>query len=208
MKHNSNSIQPRSLSNVLGDMENLHVQPFEFYEEEERQKLHDHWLVLWSKTFLLVYQCFPYQFIVCLYRLHLANRDVPAGFANWIQRRSQGLQVRKSLGQEMEQKLKVQIKVYLRSASYISKFPESPELSDNLFYLVYQGEEEKIPDGIFAELTDTKEEEERRSSDGIFAELTDNKEAEVALSMEVEVYTFSLSPLCVWGSLWFYIFTF
>lgn len=97
----------------------------------------------------------------------------------------------------MEQKLKVQIKVYLRSASYISKFPESPELSDNLFYLVYQGEEEKIPDGIFAELTDTKEEEERRSSDGIFAELTDNKEAEVALSMEVEVYTFSLSPLCV-----------
>ncbi|XP_070052021.1 uncharacterized protein [Nicotiana tomentosiformis] len=134
MKHNSNSIQPRSLSNVLGDMENLHVQPFEFYEEEERQKLHDHWL-------------------------HLANRDVPAGFANWIQRRSQGLQVRKSLGQEMEQKLKVQIK----------------------------GEEEKIPDGIFAELTDTKEGEERRSSDGIFAELTDNKEAEVALSMEVEV---------------------
>ncbi|XP_009792926.1 uncharacterized protein [Nicotiana sylvestris] len=134
MKHNSNSIQPRSLSNVLGDMENLHVQPFEFYEEEERQKLHDHWL-------------------------HLANRDVPAGFANWIQRRSQGLQVRRSLGQEMEQKLKVQIK----------------------------GEEEKIPDGIFAELTDTKEEEERRSSDGIFAELTDNKEAEVALSMEVEV---------------------
>lgn len=66
MKHNSNSIQPRSLSNVLGDMENLHVQPFEFYEEEERQKLHDHWLVLWSKTFLLVYQCFPHQFIVCV----------------------------------------------------------------------------------------------------------------------------------------------
>lgn len=145
MKHNSNSIQPRSLSNVLGDMENLHVQPFEFYEEEERQKLHDHWLVLWSKTFLLVYQCFPYQFIVCLYRLHLANRDVPAGFANWIQRRSQGLQVRKSLGQEMEQKLKVQIKVYLRSASYISKFPESPELSDNLFLLGLSGGRGKDP---------------------------------------------------------------
>lgn len=51
MKHNSNSIQPRSLSNVLGDVENLHVQPFEFYEEEERQKLHDHWLVCGAKHF-------------------------------------------------------------------------------------------------------------------------------------------------------------
>lgn len=97
----------------------------------------------------------------------------------------------------MEQKLKVQIKVYLRSASYISSSQNLLNYLTICFYLVYQGEEEKIPDGIFAELTDTKEEEERRSSDGIFAELTDNKEAEVALSMEVEVYTFSLSPLCV-----------
>ncbi|KAK4367323.1 hypothetical protein RND71_011115 [Anisodus tanguticus] len=135
MKHNSNSIQPRSLINVLGDVENLHVQPFEFYEEEERQKLHDHWL-------------------------QLANRDVPAGFVKWIKRRSQELQVRISLGQEMEQKLNVQLK----------------------------GEEKKSSDGIFAQLTDNKEAEERTSSDGIFAEQTDNKEAEVALSMEVEVY--------------------
>lgn len=52
-------------------------------------------------------------------------------------------------------------------------------------------------DGIFPELTDSKEAEERTSSDGIFAEQTDNKEAEVALSMEVEVYTLSFSPLCV-----------
>lgn len=134
MKHNSNSIQPRSLSNVLGDVESLHVQPFEFYEEEERQKLHDHWL-------------------------QLANRDVPAGFAKWIERRSQELQMRMSLGQEMEQKLNVQIK----------------------------GEEKNSSDGIFPELTDSKEAQDRTSSDGIFAEQTDNKEAEVALPMEVEV---------------------
>ncbi|XP_006338745.1 uncharacterized protein [Solanum tuberosum] len=133
MKHNSNSIQPRSLSNVLGDVENLHVQPFEFYEEEERQKLHDHWL-------------------------QLANRDVPAGFAKWIKRRSQELQVRISLGQEMEQKLNAQIK----------------------------GEEKMSSDGIFPERTDCKEGEERTNSDGIFAEQTDNKEAEIILSMEVE----------------------
>ncbi|KAK4712750.1 hypothetical protein R3W88_007263 [Solanum pinnatisectum] len=134
MKHNSNSIQPRSLSNVLGDVENLHVRPFEFYEEEERQKLHDHWL-------------------------QLANRDVPTGFAKWIKRRSQELQVRISLGQEMEQKLNVQIK----------------------------GEEKMSSDGIFPERTDCKEAEERTNSDGIFAEQTDNKEAEIILSMEVEV---------------------
>ncbi|KAL3379047.1 hypothetical protein AABB24_004791 [Solanum stoloniferum] len=133
MKHNSNSIQPRSLSNVLSDVENLHVQPFEFYEEEERQKLHDHWL-------------------------QLANRDVPAGFAKWIKRRSQELHVRISLGQEMEQKLNVQIK----------------------------GEEKMSSDGIFPERTDCKEAEERTNSDGIFAEQTDNKEAEIILSMEVE----------------------
>ncbi|XP_015065892.1 uncharacterized protein LOC107011077 isoform X5 [Solanum pennellii] len=133
MKHNSNSIQPRSLSNVLGDVENLHVQPFEFYEEEERQKLHDHWL-------------------------QLANRDVPAGFAKWIKRRSQEYYVRISLGQEMEKKLNVQIK----------------------------GTDKMSSDGIFAELTDCKEAEERTYSDGIFAEQTDNKEAEIILSMEVE----------------------
>ncbi|XP_060194918.1 uncharacterized protein LOC132624107 isoform X2 [Lycium barbarum] len=134
MKHNSNSIQPRSLSNVLGDVENLHVQPFEFYEEEERQKLHDHWL-------------------------QLANRDVPAGFSQWIKRRSQELQVRISLCQEMDQKRNVQIK----------------------------GEGKKSSDGISLELTDNKEAEERMSSDGILAEQIDKKEAEVALSMEVEV---------------------
>lgn len=134
MKHNSNSIQPRSLSNVLGDVENLHVQPFEFYEEEERQKLHNHWL-------------------------QLANKDVPAGFAKWIKKRSQELQLRTSLGQEMEQKLNVQIK----------------------------GKEKRSSDGIFAELTDNKEAEERTYSDGIFAEQIDNKEADVAHLMEVEV---------------------
>ncbi|PHT51756.1 hypothetical protein CQW23_06218 [Capsicum baccatum] len=43
-------------------------------------------------------------------RLQLANKDVPAGFAKWIKKRSQELQLRTSLGQEMEQKLNAQIK--------------------------------------------------------------------------------------------------
>jgi len=76
-----------------------------------------------------------------LYRLQLANRDVPAGFAKWIKRRSQELQVGISLGQEMEQKLNAQIKVCLRSASYLIH-PSSEnlfELPDDLFLLGLSG---------------------------------------------------------------------
>lgn len=65
------------------------------------------------------------------------------------------------------------------------------------FTLVYQGEEKNSSDGIFPELTDSKEAQDRTSSDGIFAEQTDNKEAEVALPMEVEVCAFSFPPLCI-----------
>lgn len=51
MKHTSNSIQPRSLNNVLGNLDALHVQPFEIFEEEERQKLNAYWLVFYSLKF-------------------------------------------------------------------------------------------------------------------------------------------------------------
>lgn len=46
MKHAGNSIQPRSLNNVLGSIDTLNVQPFERFEEEEKKKLHNHWLVI------------------------------------------------------------------------------------------------------------------------------------------------------------------
>ncbi|CAI9111644.1 OLC1v1011927C1 [Oldenlandia corymbosa var. corymbosa] len=84
MKHTSNSIQHRSLNNVLGNLDTLHVQPFEVFEEEERQKLHDYWF-------------------------QLANKDVPAGFANWTERKSQVKKLVKSVCQELEETLKVQI---------------------------------------------------------------------------------------------------
>lgn len=99
----------------------------------------------------------------------------------------------------MEQKLNVQIKVCLRSASFL--YIQVQRICLNYlmicFYLVYQGTDKISSDGIFAELTDCKEAEERTNSDGIFAEQTDNKEAEIILSMEVEVYTFSFSLLCL-----------
>lgn len=46
MKHAGNSIQPRSLNNVLGSFDTLNVQPFARFEEEESKKLHDYWLVI------------------------------------------------------------------------------------------------------------------------------------------------------------------
>lgn len=46
MKYAGNSIQPRSLNNVLGSFDALNVQPFARFEEEESKKLHEHWLVI------------------------------------------------------------------------------------------------------------------------------------------------------------------
>ncbi|KAL2532383.1 hypothetical protein Adt_05734 [Abeliophyllum distichum] len=81
MKVTSNSIRPRSLTKILGDI-NVHAQPFEAFEEEERKKLHNYWL-------------------------QLANRYVSEGFANWRKRQLERQQLTQTLGQEMRQKLKL-----------------------------------------------------------------------------------------------------
>ena len=43
MKQSGRSIQSRSLNRVLGDIDSLHVQPYEVFMEEEQRKLHEHW---------------------------------------------------------------------------------------------------------------------------------------------------------------------
>ncbi|CAI9777225.1 unnamed protein product [Fraxinus pennsylvanica] len=83
MKHSSNSIKPRSLNNVLGNIDALRVQPFEVFEEEERKKLHYYWL-------------------------ELVNKNVPEGFGIWRKRQLQRQQLTQSLSQEMRQKLSCQ----------------------------------------------------------------------------------------------------
>lgn len=46
MKQSGKSIQSRSMNRVLGNFKSLHVQPYEvFVEEEQKKKLHEHWLV-------------------------------------------------------------------------------------------------------------------------------------------------------------------
>ncbi|OIW06491.1 hypothetical protein TanjilG_05262 [Lupinus angustifolius] len=44
MKQLGKSIQSRSLNRVLGNLDNIHVQPYEVFLKEEQKKLHEHWL--------------------------------------------------------------------------------------------------------------------------------------------------------------------
>lgn len=81
MKHSNTSIQPRSLNHVLGNLDSFSVQPYEVFEEEERQNLHEHWL-------------------------HLAKTDLPAGFENWKSLQSAKCRLTKSLKKEIEDKWK------------------------------------------------------------------------------------------------------
>ncbi|CAA2987550.1 Hypothetical predicted protein [Olea europaea subsp. europaea] len=80
MKLTSNSIQPRSLTKILGDF-NMRALPFEAFEEEEKMKLHDCWL-------------------------QLALKHVPEGFANWRNRQLERQQLTQTLGPDLGQKLK------------------------------------------------------------------------------------------------------
>ncbi|XP_042502073.1 uncharacterized protein LOC122079562 [Macadamia integrifolia] len=81
MKQSGDGIQSKSLNRVLGDIDSFHVQPYKTFEEEERKKLHDYWLVL-------------------------AKRDLPAAFLDWKERQLKQQQWRCSLKQEIVEKKK------------------------------------------------------------------------------------------------------
>ncbi|KAG8643879.1 uncharacterized protein LOC110626337 isoform X2 [Manihot esculenta] len=80
MKQSGKSIQSKSLNRVLGNLDMLHVQPYEEFVKEEQMKLHEHWL-------------------------KLANKDLPTAYENWRQRQSQRYEMAKSLGQDIKGKL-------------------------------------------------------------------------------------------------------
>ncbi|CAA0813149.1 Chaperone protein ClpC1- chloroplastic [Striga hermonthica] len=82
MNNASNCIHPRSLNNVLGT-DALNVQPYERFVEEEKKKLHQHWL-------------------------KLATSDIPEGFAYWVKRELQKQALARSLGEEIGHKMELQ----------------------------------------------------------------------------------------------------
>ncbi|KAG4401800.1 hypothetical protein AAZX31_02G063100 [Glycine max] len=79
MKQAGKSIQSRSLNRVLGNLEKIHVQPYNTFVKEEQKKLQEHWLLL-------------------------VNKDLPAAYLNWTERRIQRHAVRNSLVAEMKDK--------------------------------------------------------------------------------------------------------
>ncbi|KAK7290566.1 hypothetical protein RIF29_05077 [Crotalaria pallida] len=81
MKLSSKSIQSKTFNHVLGDLDNIRVQPYEVFIKEEQKKLHEHWL-------------------------HLVNDDLPAAYANWTGRQIQKHAMVNSLVEEMKDKSK------------------------------------------------------------------------------------------------------
>ncbi|OMO99304.1 hypothetical protein COLO4_13380 [Corchorus olitorius] len=80
MKQSGRNIQSRCLNRVLGDIDSLHVQPYEVFMEEEQRKLREHWL-------------------------KLAKEDLPAAYANWREVQLQKWEITRSLEQDMKEKL-------------------------------------------------------------------------------------------------------
>ncbi|KAL4363105.1 hypothetical protein GQ457_04G033730 [Hibiscus cannabinus] len=80
MDQSGRSIQSKSLTRVLGDINTLHVQPYEVFIEEEQRRLHEHWL-------------------------KLVKEDLPASYANRREIQLQKRKITRSLAQEMKEKL-------------------------------------------------------------------------------------------------------
>lgn len=57
MKQSGKSIQSRSLNRVLGNLEKIHVQPYNIFVKEEQKKLQEHWLVRCSQCYLFMPTC-------------------------------------------------------------------------------------------------------------------------------------------------------
>ncbi|KAL3813942.1 hypothetical protein ACJIZ3_015210 [Penstemon smallii] len=163
MKHASNSIQPRSLSNVLGSIEALNVQPFERFEEEERKKLHDYWL-------------------------NLANKDIPECLVVWEKRQFHRLQVTQTLGENIKQKVELvkaaqdeekevsQVNLMELSDESDEEIPptskiEGMEKDDSDYLIQGQVDNEEAVHEMPTEMEDEKE----RKTDYIYEEQTHNE---------------------------------
>ncbi|XP_015893913.3 uncharacterized protein LOC107427998 isoform X2 [Ziziphus jujuba] len=84
MKQSGKSIQSRSLNRVLGNIDDINVQPYEVFVAEEQKKLHEHWL-------------------------QLAKEAIPTAYMNWREFHLQKQQVIKSLEEDMKSRVEFQI---------------------------------------------------------------------------------------------------
>ncbi|THU46055.1 hypothetical protein C4D60_Mb09t00930 [Musa balbisiana] len=56
IKYSADGIQPKLLGRVLGDIQCFHVHPYETFEEEEKKRLHEHWLQVANKDLLVAFE--------------------------------------------------------------------------------------------------------------------------------------------------------
>lgn len=85
MKHSGNNIQSRSLNHVLGNLDTFQVQPYEVFEEEERLKLREHWLViLRSKNYIKLFNFLFFKisfsvYVGCNWQTNTSQQVLPTG---------------------------------------------------------------------------------------------------------------------------------
>ncbi|CAK8532943.1 unnamed protein product [Lathyrus sativus] len=79
MQQSGKSIQSKSLNHVLGNLNDIHVQPYKVFVKEEQKKLHEHWL-------------------------QLVIKELPVAYANRVQKQVQRDAMRNSLVEEMKDK--------------------------------------------------------------------------------------------------------
>ncbi|KAL9248909.1 Nuclear factor related to kappa-B-binding protein-like protein [Drosera capensis] len=77
MKQSGNSIQAKTLNRFLGNLDNLHVKPYEMFEKEEQ---------------------------INILKSNLANKDLPVAYENWKNRQTWRSHAVKFLCQEIEEK--------------------------------------------------------------------------------------------------------
>ncbi|XP_023550358.1 uncharacterized protein LOC111808530 isoform X2 [Cucurbita pepo subsp. pepo] len=102
-----NMKQSGSLDQVLGDMEAFNVQPYEVFVEEERKKLHEHW--------------------VQLSKVHL-----PVAYANWRETRLQRRKVTKALEQDLNDRQKLLMDVDTESHDSMLRDQMDTEETDQM----------------------------------------------------------------------------
>ncbi|URE26647.1 hypothetical protein MUK42_07344 [Musa troglodytarum] len=107
IKHSADGIQPKLLGRVLGDIQCFHVHPYETFEEEEKQRLHEHWLVIISLMVSLMSESYwILKMKPRANRLQVANKDLLVAFEAARGRKLWREQSWKSLERELAEKMK------------------------------------------------------------------------------------------------------
>ncbi|KAJ4812049.1 nuclear factor kappa-B-binding protein [Rhynchospora pubera] len=186
LKHSGEGFQPKLLAPVLGDIKKLSIKPYESFMEEEKTRLHEHWLQVAKEALPLAFETWKGRNLEIQQWKKALIVEIPAGFEAWKERKTENEQLTKSSSTDVDdermsdmeedmnsQELEGQSEQLMMGRGYISNsspnVSEEPEESE-------EGEEEQED-----ELQ--QEEEEREEEDD---EEEEREEDEVEPEAEVE----------------------